>query len=82
MRAAGDCLEHLRRRVWPMAAARMPESSIIIAADEVVASHGTWIPDDLLMPLLRRIWHAAQRRGARIVPARPLANSESSDGRS
>jgi hypothetical protein len=60
-----NCLEHLRRRVWPMAAARMPEDSIIQAAKTVLRTHDEHMGDEVLMPFLRNVWSAATRRGPR-----------------
>jgi hypothetical protein len=62
------CLEALRRRLWHMCRARMPEETIIKAADAVTQDFDVFVPDELLMPLLKRIWDAAQVRRGRGPP--------------
>ncbi len=61
---AARWLEALRRRVWSMCRAQMPEQTIIQAARETERNFSVFVGDELLMPLLKRIWDAAQpRRG-------------------
>lgn len=62
--AYGTC-DHLRRRVHPMAAAKMPEQAIIACARAVLNQHDAYLPDEWLMPILLNIWRGAQRGRAR-----------------
>jgi hypothetical protein len=61
-RAVSECLDHMRRLLWPMCAAKMPEQAIRQAAAGVCERHNVYVPRELLTPLLSRTWDAATRR--------------------
>ena len=71
---ATNLLEHVRRRVWSMCAARLPEATIQAAADEACRQRDSFIPDDLLNPLLLNIWQAAIEAEASRANQRPTSN--------
>jgi hypothetical protein len=61
-----NCLDHVRRRISPMCRAQMPEQTIIAAAQSVCSDHGVYIDRELLMPVLLKVWNAAQIRSRRV----------------
>lgn len=63
---AENFLDALRRKVWPLCRARMPQETIQRAADEVMSDWNAWVPDELLNPVLRKIYLGAiPRKGRR-----------------
>jgi hypothetical protein len=62
---AGNFLEALRRTLYPMCRAHIPERAIQQRADAIMAEWGVYLPDQLLNPVLAGIWHAAQPRRRR-----------------
>jgi hypothetical protein len=62
--------ENLRRRLWPMARARLPGAEILAVGRQVVLEYEGFVSEEQLLDLARRIAHAASptrrpRRGPR-----------------
>jgi hypothetical protein len=64
-RAVIEGVELVRRFTWRLCASGMPDATVIKAAEEACERRGIWIPDELLMPLLRSIETAAKPRRRR-----------------
>ncbi len=62
---AVNFLDALRRKLWPMCRAKLPEKVVIDAADTLQMEWGVGIDDEHLMPVIKGIWDAAQPRPAR-----------------
>ena len=62
---AANFLDALRKKLWPMCRARMPEAVVIAAADALQMEWQIAIDDEHLMPVIKGIWDAAQPRPAR-----------------